>query len=304
MHARLTLRCGGVTAWQAAGRDLETAAPSPTISAALDMADQKPVWWKRLWSVAGHWLQARDISAIVLGLLGIGGASTGVAITVPRAALSATAVERTAWTIAGGCGGGLLAIVLGYAGLWSAPRFVTRWRRTFGERPRLTVRPCGGKVAVLEIENSGGTCSLTAWGRILSVDGGSFKKRDSYPMLWRMDWQRAYVAAPHGAVLRRIGPPLKMSIAEHDIVAAGAITESILAIDGGPGRVDAIHYNPKYGSPVVTIEIRIESEPPLEPPFRRTYTAHVPADYKHAIELGEVEPSGARGGVGARESQL
>jgi hypothetical protein len=57
--------------------------------------------------------------------------------------------------------------------------------------------PHGGKTAVLEIENSGGRGALTAWGRIVEVsDGFPFKKRDSYPMLWRLDWQDALMQAP------------------------------------------------------------------------------------------------------------
>jgi hypothetical protein len=254
------------------------------------MAESKPAAWKRLWSLIGNWLQVREIRDIVVGVSGLGGASTGVAVTVPRAAMSATAVERIAWTIAGGCAGGVLAIGFGYAAFWTTPRVGRWWRRTFCAPPYLTVRPCGGKVAVLEIENSGGTCSLTGWGRIVKVDGGSFKKRDSYPMLWRMDWERAYMAAPHGAVAARNGVPLKMSIAEMDTVVAGDVVADLLAIDGGPGRVDALRYNPRHGSPVVTIEVRIDAEPPLRTPFRQQYTVYVPEDYQHAVELKEATP--------------
>ena len=255
------------------------------------MADQKPVGWKRLWSFVGPWLQAREIRDIVISLLGLGGASTGVALTVPRVALS-TVVEQVAWTIAGGCGGGLLAIGFGYVVFWGTPRSVMLWRRTFCKPPCIQVLPCSGRTAVLEITNVGGRGSLTAWGRIISVSRGSVaRKEDSYPMLWRPDWADAIIQAPQGAVSSPNGPPLKMLIAAHEVINHPAVgVNTILALFGGPGKVDAIHIDPKHGSPIVTLEVRIISEPPLSHPFTQRYVAEIPPDYQSGVELKEVKP--------------
>jgi hypothetical protein len=81
-----------------------------------------------------------------------------------------------------------------------------------------------------------------------------------------------------------------MPIAGHEIVAVPQVgAQMILAIFGGPGKVDAIHIDPKHGSPAVTVEIKIVSEPPLRVPFLQRYRVQIPPDYQSAAELNEVK---------------
>jgi len=66
----------------------------------------------------------------------------------------------------------------------------------------------------------------------------------------------------------------------------------ILAIFGGPDKVEAIHFDPRNGSPVVTMEVRIVSDPPLSSPFIRSYTAEI-KEWQSAVELKEVGHPGS-----------
>jgi hypothetical protein len=163
------------------------------------------------------------------------------------------------------------------------------WRKAFYKPPFLTVTPYGGRIAILEISNSGGKAALTVWGRIVDGGGWTSKHRGLYPMLWRPHFEEALLAAPKGAVLRAGSPPLALWVAGHEILnVAGMLPQTILAIFGGPGKVDAIHVDPKHGSPRLTIEVTIFCDPPTIDPWTRRYSVQIEKNYQSVVELGEI----------------
>jgi hypothetical protein len=250
--------------------------------------EQKQPLWRRAWSVISTLDTLKDVGGMLLSL---GGGAAAASRVSPTGKLWELNVHQALVTVSVFGFGSFAALSLWNVGWMAAPKFVRVWRRRFGETPQLIVTPRGGRAAVLEVENTGGVGALTAWGRIISVSAGfPFKRRDRFPMLWRSHWKNVMLAAPQGAVLRKGSPALVMWIAEHDMIVSGTIggQATVMAICGGSGRVDAIHIDPKHGSPSVVIEIEIISEPPLDVPFVRYYKAEIKSGYKTEVELEEV----------------
>lgn len=254
-----------------------------------DAADSKRPLWKRAWSVIST---LDTLSDIIKWLSALGGGSMGVLATNATARFGQFTIEWFASIVAAFCIGAIIGLSIVHVAIWVAPRLVKLFRRTFLSMPRIRVTPRGGQEAVLEIDNVGKTsAALTAWGRIVSVsDGWDHKRQDIFPMLWIPHWQRAYVAAPDGAVSTPNRPPLKLAIAAHERINGPQGPATIFAVFGGPGKVDAINIDPKHGSPLLRIEVKVVSEPPMKEPFIQTYDVVIEPNYQRVVTLSESKP--------------
>jgi hypothetical protein len=172
-------------------------------------------------------------------------------------------------------GGSLGAFALARVALWAGPIIGRRARRFVTGAPYVRATPHNGSVAVLEFTNDGGETALRAKGRIVAVEGTTPRRQDDYPMLWRSDWNQGYIQVPKGTVCKR-GHPIKLVVAEYEAyVPDFGPAAAWLKLIGGTGVVDKVSSKLDEQSPVVTIEVVVEADPPLWAPFVRRYSAQI-----------------------------
>ena len=228
---------------------------------------EKKTWWNRI----GDILQAKELYML--------SSSTGIASSIAlwigrRLPPGYDAQDKLLAGLAAFTISGFLVVVLIRAGIKFAPDAERWWRRSFCEPPQIRATVFDGETAVLEILNEGGTAVFSSTGQIVAAapaerhhEAVHINRQDSYPMIWRSDFEPRALIIVQGTKLRQ-GRSAKLIVGGFAVVN----NYTVLRILGGDYKADQFRFDHHLmDSPTITIDVRITTEPPLRTAFVRRY---------------------------------
>ena len=143
-----------------------------------------------------------------------------------------------------------------------------------GAKPEIEVNHYNGQIAVLDVHNKGGDAIFWAQAQILKVSKGEFTHYAPYQMIWQSIDDHKKLA-DHKAVIER-GQTMRLLVAEYSPSEWSG--GSRLLVLGDTHAVQGLPVSDRGESPVVFIDVRIHSDPPMEESFIDGYKVHSPRD--------------------------